>query len=202
MSQADENAYRYLTEDNDVNLRFRQLQCNMLPNKEALSNLFDTTKPNIVVASLLDPAAADSLLKELSRDFPGTHFEVYGMPSWTIIPNLRRDHSFPNLSINVTVPFNIDAASPAGKYVSRTYKNNYGGKATEYVYRGFEAMFWYAGLLKQYGTYFNSNYRDNTAAPFTRFEVMQRRDNGGHILYSENTHIFLSKYEAGKVQTE
>jgi hypothetical protein len=87
-------------------------------------------------------------------------------------------------------------------YVMNTCKNNYGSKANEDVYRGFEIMFWYAYLLKQYGTMFNSSYFDNSASPFTKFEIKQRRDADGHILFNENTHIFISRYEGGYSKTE
>ncbi len=202
VSEPDEHAFKYLTEDPDVSVQFRQLQCNILPDKASLSLVFDSAKPNVVIISLLDAAAADSLLKKLPQDFPSTHFEVYGMPSWGAISDLHKETAFPNLTVNVTEPFNIDAASPMGKYVMSTYKRNYGGKATEFVYRGFETMFWYANLLKQYGTIFNPMYRDNSTAPFTKFEIRPRRDREGHILYNENIHIYISRYEGGVSKTE
>lgn len=200
-SEADEHAYKYLTGGGDK-MTFREFNCNTMPTKESLVSVFDSLRPNVVVVPIFDVAAADSVLRTLSRNFPGTHFEVYGMPSWTTIAGLKKESVFPNLSVNVTTPFNIDGTTPVGKYVARTYKHDYGGKATEYVYRGFETMFWYANLLKQYGTMFNSNYTDNSTAPFTKFEIKQRRDNEGHILFNENTHIYISKYEGGFLRTE
>ena len=199
-TEADNNAYLDIT--SDVRINFRQYLCNTLPGKQELAAIFDTTRPNIIIVPVLDAAYADSLLKELSRDFPATHFEVYGMPTWGSIADLRKDDAFPNLSINVTTSFSADNSSPATRYLLHSYKDAYGGKASEYIFHGYEAMFWFADLLKKYGTFFNLNYNDNSAAPFTRFDVKPQWDNEGHILYNENRHILLSKYEGGLYRTE
>ena len=59
-------------------------------------------------------------------------------------------------------------------------------------------MFWYATLLRKYGTHFAEKYNDNTiAAPFTQFDIKPVTDKKGHILYYENRHIFMSTYEGG-----
>ena len=201
-TQPDADAYGYITGDDSDRLSFGKLCCNTIPGKDSLSRLFDSTRPNVVLISVLDPMAADSILKELSRDFPATHFEVYGMPSWGNIPNLRKDDAFPNLSINITTPFNIDRSGILGHYIATTFHRDYGGTAPELAYRGFETMYWYAGLLRQYGTIFNNNYSDNAAAPFTHFEVKPRWDKDGQVMYLENAHVFLTRYEGGAYKTE
>ena len=201
-TQLDATAYKYMTVDNMYHARYKELLCNTLPSKEKLRALFDTTKPNVVIMPVLDAAYADSLLKELSHDFPSTHFEVYGMPTWGKISNLKKESAFPNLSVDFTVPFHVDVTSAAGRYVTRTYKKDNVGKVPELVYRGYETMFWYANLLKQYGTIFNVKYEDNTAAPFTSFEMKPQMDRKGEILYYENKHVYLTRYEGGINKTE
>jgi hypothetical protein len=183
-------------------MHYREVKCDSLPDKETLAAVFDTTKPNIVIIPVLDAKYADSLLTVLSHDFPSTHFEVYGMPTWSSISDLRKEHALPNLSINITVPFHVNASSVPGKYVTRAYKKDYGDKVSEMVYRGYETMFWYANLLKRYGTIFNVKYEDNTTAPFTSFEMKPQTDKNGSILFYENKHVFLTKYEAGINKTE
>ena len=95
-----------------------------------------------------DIVYADSLLKVLSHDFPAAHFEVYGMPSWSGIADLHKAKAFPNLAINITTPFNFDAASHSGVYIERAFKKEYAGKTSELVYRGYETLFWYASLAE------------------------------------------------------
>jgi hypothetical protein len=198
--QADEDAYRYLTANKSI--RFKQLSCKTIPSKEILGVLLDTTKANVLVIPVLDIVYADSILSTLSRYFPNTHFDIYGMPTWAAMSSLRREKAWPNISVYVTAPFYVNPTSTAAKYVARIYKRDYGGKATEAVYRGYEAMFWYAHLLKSYGTIFNIKYEDNVHAPFTSFDMKARMDKKGNVNFYENRHVFLTRYENGVNKTE
>lgn len=199
-STGNEEAYNYIIAGDDIN--FRQHMCKTLPSKEELITFFDESKPNVVIIPVLEVSFADSLLRRLSKDFPTTHFEVYGMHTWGSIKGLRKEDGFPNLSVNIPAPNMVDANSPAAKYVARQYKEFFGGKASGSVYYAYETMMWYASLLKQYGTMFNTNYSDNTAAPFTKFEIKQLRDADGYILYNENRRILLTRYEGGVSRTQ
>lgn len=195
--QADENAYTYVAE-NTAQLQFARLDCSQLPSGQELASVFDTTRPNVVVIPIVDVSYADSLLKKLSGSFPGTHFDVYGMPPWNTMPSLRRATAFPNLKVKITCPFNYDSLDNSHiRYLGRMYARNYGGHPQELVYRGYETLYWYASLLQQYGTIFNPKYKDNTTAPFTDFDVRPSWDKLGNILYNENHNLFLSTYEGG-----
>lgn len=193
---AELNAYNYLTNDTANRRLFNPLLCNTLPKKENIAVMIDTSKINTVVISILDNTYADSLLRILKRDFPNVRFEVYGMPSWASMASIGKPGNYPNLSINVTVPFNFDPANPSLQYIDKMFKKDYGGKPQEMVYRGYETMFWYANMLMRHGTIFNKQYNDNEIAPFTRFEVAPQWDNAGNVLYMENKHIFVHKYES------
>ena len=202
-SPNDENSGEYMINDNYSEVEFKKLLCNALPGKKDLLTVFDTSKPNIVVVTILDIAFADSLLKELAHYFPRTHFEVYGMPTWNAIANLRKANAYTNITVNVTYPFNFEPAEGSMvQQVERNYKKEYGGKASEMVFRGYETLFWYATLLEKYGTIFNSNYKDNSGAPFTKFQVKPRWDANGSLLFNENRHIYLSMYQGGVYRTE
>jgi len=196
----DEDAYKYLTKGKSN--QFRQLSVKTMPTKEILGVLLDTTRPNVLVMPLMNIGYADSILRTLSGYFPSTHFDVYGMPTWSAISRLRTPNAWPNITVYLTSPFYLNATSNAAKYVSRTYKRDYGGRAPEAAYRGYEAMFWYAHLLKDYGTIFNMHYENNTAAPFSSYDVHPRTDKKGNIQYYENKHVFLTKYDGGTNKTE
>ncbi|MCD6011711.1 MAG: hypothetical protein K0Q79_1573 [Flavipsychrobacter sp.] len=199
-SAANENAYKYIIANDEI--VFKQRQCNTLPDKQELAAIFDLTKPNIVIIPIMEAGFADTLLRKLSKDFPTTHFEIYGMPTWTTIKGLRKENMFQNLGVNIPTSCTIDLTSPAAKYVTRQYKEFFGGKATEPVYCAYETMMWYAALLKQYGTMFNTGYSDNTAAPFTKFTIRQIRDADGHMLYNENRNIMMTRFEGGVSRTQ
>jgi Periplasmic binding protein len=173
----------------------QKVSCKTLPSLEKLAAHIDTGKTNIVVMPILDNVYADSILKLLATNFPATHFEVYGMPTWNVMSAAKKK-ALPNISVYLTVSFRCNPASPTAKYIARTFKKDYGGKPSEMVYRGYETMFWYANLLKRYGTVFNEHYADNASAPFTNFEVKPQWDKDGDILYNENVHVMPSDIQA------
>jgi hypothetical protein len=167
-----------------------------------LAAVFDSTRPNVVVISILNQSFADSLLKALSRYFPNTHFNVYGMPTWSDLPSLRKTNNYKNLAVNVTSPFYYSAAdSNLLIALRRSYKNEFAGTPSDMVLRGYESMLWYGSLLRRYGTIFNDDYSDVSAAPFTRFKVKPRWDANGSLLYLENKNIYMSVYQGGISQT-
>ena len=194
---AEENAYRYLTDDAAYAGLFNPIPCNSLPVKETLAAVIDTSRACTIVVSVLDNNYADSLLKILRSDFPRTHFDIYGMPSWSSMAGIAKPGMFPNMTISITAPFNFETMTPQGVYVERTFRKEYGSKPQEMVYRGYEAMFWYANMLMRHGTIFNKQYDDNETAPFTRFEMKPQWDKAGNVLYLENRHLFERRYDNG-----
>jgi hypothetical protein len=199
---ADDNAALYMLNDLYSDVTFRKLLCNSLPTKSELAAVFDSTRPNVVVISILNQSFADSLLKALSRYFPNTHFNVYGMPTWSDLPSLRKTNNYKNLAVNVTSPFYYSAAdSNLLIALRRSYKNEFAGTPSDMVLRGYESMLWYGSLLRRYGTIFNDDYSDVSAAPFTRFKVKPRWDANGSLLYLENKNIYMSVYQGGISQT-
>ena len=196
----DEHAYAAISDDTESKVFFKPLLCNILPNKQSLGAVIDSSKTNVVIIPVTDIVYADSLLRVLSHNFPNTHFEIYGMPSWTEIADIHKAKVFPNLHISITTPFNFNPASPSGIYVERAFKKDYAGKTSEMVYRGYETIFWYTHLLKQYGTVFK--YTDNASTPFTPFEISPQWDRNNDLLYNENKHLYLTTYENGVGKTE
>jgi hypothetical protein len=198
--QVEENAHKYLTEAG--NTSFVSVQCNTLPDEEVLAARFGKNMPSVVVVAILETAYADSVLKMLGETFPGTHFEVYGMPSWVNLGGLHKESAYPNLSIHITQPFNFEASAALKQRIDRSFKKEYGSKPIELVFRGYETMLWYADLLRKYGTVFNGRYSDVSGAPFTRFNIKPEADDDDLPLYNENKHLYLSTYEDGVLKTE
>ena len=200
---ADDNAAKFFTAVAPGGpVQFNAVQCNLVPKKEALAPFVSNDQPTIVVIPVTDLVYADTLLRNLSRSFPAARFEVYGMPSWNGLASLHKAGLFSNITVNVTTPFNFDPATDAGKYVTGVFAREYGGKPAEFVFRGYEATFWYVNLLKRHGTMFNKQYDDVETAPFTKFDVRPQWDDQGNVLYQENRCLYMSTYADSKQTTK
>lgn len=196
----DDIAFKSLTEDEKVD--YQKLLCNTAPAKTQLLSLLDSTQVNVVVMAFMDNDYAASILKQLSTQFPGYQFEIYGMPSWKMPDFLRKIEEYQNIAVNITAPFHFDTSTPLAQYLEHVHKKTYGERPGEMVYRGYEAVFWYTTLLKRYGTIFNNKMGDSKDAPFTKFNIKPMWTQDGTFLYNENIHAYLYRYQGGSYSVE
>lgn len=199
-SAADSVAYMRFTTDNAI--EFRSIQCNNIPTKQDLEPLMYAGRTNVILMPVFDTRFAETLLTNLYQWFPDYKFEIWGMPTWSDMDVLKKRGAFPSLTIYYTSPFYFDPTTASGIAVMNAYKNKFGGKADEMVFRGYETMFWYAYLLKKYGTIFNESLWDNGGAPFTRYEIKPVKDEQDNLVHYENKHLYLYRYQGGSYMVE
>jgi len=176
---------------------FRKFLLNKPMQKGQVERLLDSTLTNVIFMPLVDNGFAESVLQQLSSWFPRYQFEVYGMPSWKFIANLRKADAYPNIGVNFTSPFYYDFTTGIAQVVASNHKKQFGGKISEMVLRGYEVLYWYTYLLQKYGTVYNTKQSDNAAAAFTKFEVKPQWNKQQELLYNENEHLFLYRYQSG-----
>jgi hypothetical protein len=176
---------------------------NTMPLQKDVAKLLDSTKTNVILMPILDVSYSEKLLYQLHQWFPGYKLEVYGMPSWKGMNSLKKADAYSNIGVSYTDPFYFDVSTSSGQAVAHAYKKASGSaKPSELVFRGYETLFWYSYLLSQYGTIFNEKFKDNGTAPFTRFEIKPQWDNDDKLLYHENQHIYLVRYQSASFMVE
>ncbi len=197
----DVSARRYLAGDDSADYTILDLTAATRPG--GLDAFLNRDEPNVLLATILDASVADSLLRSLARAYPEYNLEVYGMPTWRSITSFRKADAMPNVAVNYTAPFYFDASTASGQGVAKAYQKAFGGKPGDMVYRAFETLNWYGYLLDRYGTIFNTAMSDAGQAGFTRFDVRPRynREDAG-LLYNENRHLYLYRYQAGNSTVE
>lgn len=196
----DEMAYKVLVKDSLFT--YTSINATSLPNANYLGAMFDSLETNVIVMPVIDVSYAARLLHQLDSLFPGHRFEVYGMPSWKGMATLKKADIYENIGISFTAPFYFDASTSSGQALAAEYKKGFGRRPGEMVYRGYETLSWYAYLLEKYGTIFNAKIADNAAAYYTRFDIRPRFDNDFNLLYYENTHFYLFRYQGGSFVVE
>ncbi len=182
--------------------RYNRVSCNDIPTYSDLKPYFSPDGKNIIVMSILNDRYAQNIIAKLYEWFPDYEFEVWGMPSWNDMPSLNKPSAYPNVTVYFTRPFYFNATTGIGKAIDTKYRQKYGGKADNMVYRGYEAFYYYAYLLKKYGPSFSQNFRDNGGAPFTRFDIRPVYDTQRRLMYYENQHTCLYRYQAGSYMVE
>ena len=196
----DETAYKAILKDSILHVTHVNVQ--NVPSVAMLRAVFDSTETNMIVMPVLDGAYAAQLLQQLHTSFPSYRFEVYGMPSWKAMPQLKKTDAMPNIAVYFTAPFYFDPSTASGQSLATAYKRVYGSRPGEMVYRGYETLYWYTYLLNKYGTIFNAKIADNASAAYTRFDIKSRWDKDFNLLYQENTHLYLYRYQDGSFSVE
>lgn len=181
----------------EADQRLKKVSINTPFNKSQLEGMLRRDSINVVLMPIVDNATAEATLQLLSVTFPNHDFEVYGMPSWKFISSLKKAEPFPKLGIHFTSPFYYDITTTATATLANNHKREFGSRMGEMVFRGYETLYWYAYLLQHYGTVYNPRQADNKTAPFTKFNVKVQWDAQQNILYNENEHLFLYRYQGG-----
>ncbi|MCB0696577.1 MAG: hypothetical protein KDC07_04390, partial [Chitinophagaceae bacterium] len=183
-------------------IEFKKVPCDEMPTRDQLLPLLSKDIKNVIVMPILNDKYVDGILLRLNQWFPDYQFEVWGMPSWDNMISLKKADAYPNIVIYFTSPFYFDPSTASGQAVMNAYKRKYVGKADNMVFRGYETMLWYANLLKRYGTIFNEHLWDTGGAPFTRYEIKPETNEKGDIMYYENKHVYLYRYQGSSYMVE
>ena len=199
-SPTDENAYDYLKQGGT---QYDELDCSTMPTKAQLDPFLRSDQKNVIVLASINPNYAEELLLNLHNWYLNYEFEVWGLPSWKNMPALSKADAFPNIGVYFSYPFYFDETTAIGKSVKDRYRKQYGRTVpTEMVYRGYETMFWYAYLIKKYGTIFNDHLSDNGYAPFTRFDMQVEWSKNNDLYYWENKNLYLYRYQSSSYMVE
>jgi hypothetical protein len=196
----DEMAYKVLVKDSLF--KFTTVNATSLPQANYLGAMFDSLETNVVLMPVIDINHATRLLNQLDSLFPNYNFEVYGMPSWKGMNALKKTDIYEHIGISLTAPFYFDASTASGQALAIEYKKSFNSRPGEMVYRGYETLSWYAYLLEKYGPIFNNKIVDNASAHYTRFDIRPRFDKDFNLLYNENTHFYLFRYQGGSFTVE
>jgi len=198
-SYADD-AYNMVKEEFKKSKTFTTLKCNNDEDFKAIQSQFSTDEVNVIYCTILDTRLAYSLLKKLSGMGPEYKFEVFGMPSWKVLPDLEVQQAYPNLSIYYTSPFYYDLNTGPGADFLKKYKQYDAAHPGEFAFRGYELMYWMCHLLEQYGVVFNEHFNDISNTLFTRYDIQPEWNDHNELLYFENKKLHILQFENGSMR--
>ena len=198
---AEKNALSYFRNDilNPLPAKFKMLS--LSDDSIDMSRLWvgteiDTNKKTTIVLGILDPTLSYKLLKQLLPYAKQRGMKVYAMPTAESLKTLGKTDEFPVMPIYYTAPHFIDKITPASLYISKEYRRLMGGYVTDIVYRGFESLYFFTGLMQKYGTPFYEHIGDNANTFITPYKIVPVKEKGT-IKYYENKYLYILRYENG-----
>jgi ABC-type branched-subunit amino acid transport system substrate-binding protein len=205
-NSAETNAYNYFknakTDVAIAGIKHAVINSNSLEPKD-LDVLLKKDKENIIILSILDPKAAYDNLKVINNYSKlGITIKVFGMPTWENIKALKDAEEFAGTDVYFTSPALLEKSNTTAQYIAAKYKEKMGTNATDIVYKGFDAVFYFSKLMQNSGVPFTINIgnanNETFLNPYRIAPVMV----GEQFKYYENKFLYLAHYLDGALNYE
>ena len=144
------------------------------PSDTAIEKRLVTYTRNIVFMPLGGIENAKPVYKVMSNitaKHKDMYIHLYGMPAWHGKESAFEKSKPADNRITVHIPLYYDYNPKKCAAFNAKYKATYSDPATDHARQGYETLFWYAFLLKQYGNKFNDHYDDTTMQPFGSYTI-------------------------------
>jgi hypothetical protein len=149
----------------------------------------DSSKENVIMCASLNEAFGYNLVKSISSSKKYKAITI-GMPTWDAIKDIGKD-----AEIIYTTPYNYSRTNKIAQQITNNYRNNYFGRPSDMVFKGFEAMYHFGKLLIVYDQNLITNLSDKSFKLFNDFDfqpVKQKNDIATPD-YLENKKIYFIK---------
>jgi hypothetical protein len=154
----------------------------------------DSTKENIIVCASLNEAFGYNLVKSIASSKKYKAITI-GMPTWDAIKDIGKD-----AEIIYTTPYNYSRTDKIAQQINNQYRNNYFGRPSDMVFKGFEALYHFGKLLITYNKNLIAHLSDKSYKLFNDFDFQPVKQKNDTAIpdYLENKKIYFIK----KVDTQ
>jgi len=170
-------------------------------NYSAIEKSLDSNKMNIIIAGSLDEFFCFNICYQLKSIPKSYKYVLFGMPNWNTFKIFDKNaKSLPkDFTFYFTSPFYIERSDSISKIIQTTYLDKYKGAPSDYVYKGFELMYYFCKML----TNQNQLIYETVASDFSSFShyhfmPIKKNQSIDQLDYFENKHLFFIKRMNGK----
>ena len=165
----------------------------------------DSNKNNIVFCGSIQEDFGIRLVNTLQTNKRYNAVAV-GMPTWDGIKEFNKpaalDATSKGIEIIYSSPYNFSRTEKIGLALTNKYKENYGARPSDWVFKGYECMYHFTSLLLKYDTAFLKHLSDKNAKIFNDFDIqsIQLKKDVPSINYLENKKLYIIKKQDGVVK--
>lgn len=173
-----------------LKIKVIELADNFTP-EEATAAL-DSTRENLVICGSLQDEFAFNLTRTLgaAKSYRQT---IIGMPTWEAGRDLSQ-----YAEIIYTTHFQTQRNEKAARAIAATYQKKMAGRATDMVYKGFEAMYRFGKLLIRYPEAFMQQLSNKSLNLLNDFDI---RSVNNPADYLENKKIYFVRKSQGSIKS-
>lgn len=160
---------------------------------EKLSN-----SENFVFIAGNDELYINGLIRDLSKLSRNNAITLIGLPNMLSLESISLDY-FETLHLHYPTAYWIDPNAPQIKEFNAAFEARYASRPSEFAYRGYDMMMYFATMLNTYGPDLSASCgKVNPTLRYLMYpiEFKQVKHNNGVIDFIENSKISILKYEA------
>ena len=203
-SQEDKIA-AYFRESNDQDgkplLNIQTLYFDSVITPGLLRNRIDTSKQTIIIGGSLDEVFARNLANasfSLSKNYD---INLIGMPNWDGFKSFIKKDAYKDFPIHFTSPYYNNKMDRFSIMLNNEYTKRFRGRASDMVFKGFEAVYMFTRLLIKYDDKLLENMNDRNFKVFNEynFKPVSTKKNSDKTDYFENKHLYILKLVNGSL---
>lgn len=162
-----------------------------------VKSMLDSTRKNVIIGGSLNEEFAASLAAALSPLRKKYDIRLIGMPNWESFAFLGKNAKpfMKDFPVYFTSSYYNPRTDSISHQIESYYTNHFKGKASDFVYKGFESYYVFCRLLHLYGPDLPKNFNDRTFSVFTDYNLspVQIKAKGNRTDYYENKQIYFLK---------
>jgi hypothetical protein len=159
-------------------------------SREIIARL-DSNKTNVVIGATLNEAFAGNIVRTLSSIKSSYQTSVIGMPTWDNMKALKRS-DIKGVEIIYSSPYNYQRGDKNLVRLAANYNAKLHGKASDMMFKGYEAMYHFTRLYLKHDTAFINNLsdRDFKITNEYDFQPVRTRKDSSTVDYLENKKLY------------
>ena len=167
--------------------------------EQLISNL-DTARRTICLVGSLDENFGKDICAKLASVNKSYVTKIFGMPTWDNITEFS-DQAYADQEIYYTTPFYINQNDSLVQSILLYFKNKFYSRPSDMVFRGYETIYRFGKLLRQYGRNLSGSIGEKKYKVFSDFDIQPVFLNKQNMTldYFENRKLYFIKKVNGNV---
>jgi hypothetical protein len=170
-------------------------------SREIIARL-DSNKTNVVIGATLNESFAGNIARTLSSIKSSYQTSVIGMPTWDNMKALKRS-DIKGVEIIYSSPYNYQRGDKNLGRLAANYNAKLNGKASDMMFKGYEAMYHFTKLFLKHDTSFIKNLSDRDFKITNEFDIqpVRTRKDTSTVDYLENKKLYYIVKMDGVIKT-
>ncbi|MFI5152315.1 MAG: amino acid ABC transporter substrate-binding protein [Chitinophagales bacterium] len=183
-----------------VPLKMKFVMLNEPVAVEQLISHLDSSKRTICLVGSLDENFGKDICAKLASVNKLYITKIFGMPTWDNITDFS-DPVYADQEIYYTTPFYINQSDSLVQSILQYFKNKFYSRPSDMVFRGYETIYRFGKLLRQYGKNLGGSIGEKKYKVFSDFDIEPVFLNKQNMTldYFENRKLYFIKKVNGNV---